>query len=113
MVATQDIEKYCQRIAREFRPERIILFGSHAYGTADENSDVDLMVVSDALGYADLFSALEPASQRLGRKVNPTLYSRAEFAKRLQQRNAFATRVLGQSKLWVLGNEEAMNDITA
>ena len=76
-------------------------------------SDVELMVVSDALGYADLFSALEPASQRLGRKVNPTLYSRAEFAKRLQQRNAFATRVLGQSKLWVLGNEEAMNDITA
>lgn len=45
MVATQDIEEYCQRIAREFRPERIILFGSHAYGTPDENSDVDLMVV--------------------------------------------------------------------
>ncbi|MFN0080744.1 MAG: nucleotidyltransferase domain-containing protein [Prosthecobacter sp.] len=45
MVAKQDIEEYCQRIAREFRPERIILFGSHAYGTPDENSDVDLMVV--------------------------------------------------------------------
>jgi predicted nucleotidyltransferase len=89
------------------------VFGSVAKQQDTATSDVDLMVVSDALGYADLFSALEPASQRLGRKVNPTLYSRAEFAKRLQQRNAFATRVLGQSKLWVLGNEEAMNDITA
>ncbi len=45
MVAKQDIEDYCQRIAREFHPEKIILFGSHAYGTPDENSDVDLMVV--------------------------------------------------------------------
>jgi len=45
MVATQNIKEYCQRIVREFHPEKIILFGSHAYGTPDENSDVDLMVV--------------------------------------------------------------------
>ena len=31
-------------IAERFRPERIILFGSHAAGTADEGSDVDLLV---------------------------------------------------------------------
>lgn len=32
-------------IARRFRPERIILFGSYAYGTPTEDSDVDLLVV--------------------------------------------------------------------
>lgn len=32
-------------IAREFNPERIILFGSHAYGQPTDDSDVDLLVV--------------------------------------------------------------------
>lgn len=34
-----------QRIVREFNPDKIILFGSHAYGTPKEYSDVDLLVL--------------------------------------------------------------------
>jgi predicted nucleotidyltransferase len=34
-----------QRIVRQFHPERVILFGSHARGEADADSDVDLLVV--------------------------------------------------------------------
>lgn len=34
-----------QRIAREFQPEKIVLFGSYAYGTPTADSDVDLLVV--------------------------------------------------------------------
>ena len=34
-----------RRIARRFRPEKIILFGSYAYGTPHEESDVDLLVI--------------------------------------------------------------------
>lgn len=45
MVAQHDIEALSQRIAREFDPERIILFGSHAYGEPTEHSDVDLLVI--------------------------------------------------------------------
>ena len=33
------------QIVERFRPEQIILFGSHANGTADGGSDVDLLVV--------------------------------------------------------------------
>jgi predicted nucleotidyltransferase len=39
------IVELSRRIAREFQPERIILFGSHAYGTASADSDVDLLVI--------------------------------------------------------------------
>lgn len=39
------IEDFARRVAEEFQPERIILFGSHAYGTPTEDSDVDLLVV--------------------------------------------------------------------
>src|SRR5579862_9699461 len=39
------IHRYARAIAEEFHPEKIILFGSHAYGTPHEESDVDLLVV--------------------------------------------------------------------
>lgn len=45
MVATSEIQGFADRIAREFRPQRIILFGSYACDRADEDSDVDLMVI--------------------------------------------------------------------
>ncbi len=45
MVTEQDIQALADRIAAEFQPRKIILFGSHAYGTPREDSDVDLLVV--------------------------------------------------------------------
>ena len=39
------IETMVDRIVGRFEPARVILFGSHARGTADEGSDVDLLVV--------------------------------------------------------------------
>ncbi|HEX7517900.1 MAG TPA: nucleotidyltransferase domain-containing protein [Chthoniobacterales bacterium] len=45
MVSRQNIKRYCNAIAAAFKPERIILFGSHANGQPDENSDVDVLVV--------------------------------------------------------------------
>ncbi len=42
---TMLIRNICDRIAEEFSPERIILFGSHAYGTPTMESDLDLLVV--------------------------------------------------------------------
>ena len=89
------------------------VFGSVSKNQDRAQSDVDLLVVSDSLGYAEVFSALEEAGVRLGRKVNPTLYTRAELAKRISQRNAFATRVLAQDKLWVIGNQEVLDGLGA
>lgn len=86
------------------------VYGSVAKKQDTAASDVDLMVISGSLTYADLFAALEDASQRLGRKVNPTLYSPQELAKRVKQGNAFVTRVLAQPKIWLVGAE---SDIAA
>lgn len=58
------------------------VFGSVAKGTDTGTSDIDLMVVSDALGYADLFEGVAMAEQVLGRKVKPTLFALAHTAKR-------------------------------
>ena len=39
------LEKAVERLKAEFQPEEIYLFGSHVWGTPDEDSDVDLMVI--------------------------------------------------------------------
>jgi len=41
----ETIDKMTRRIVRRFRPEKVILFGSHARGDAGPDSDVDLLVV--------------------------------------------------------------------
>ncbi len=45
MIEKKSILELSNRIAQEFHPDRIILFGSHAYGKPDSDSDVDLLVV--------------------------------------------------------------------
>jgi uncharacterized protein len=44
-VGAGQIRAYCRVVAREFRPRRIILFGSYAAGAATVDSDVDLVVL--------------------------------------------------------------------
>ncbi len=48
--AAEKIEEMVRRIVDRFHPERIILFGSHARGTASPESDVDLLVVMPVAG---------------------------------------------------------------
>ncbi len=47
MVTREDIQATCDDIVREFSPLQVILFGSYAYGTPTEDSDVDLLIVMD------------------------------------------------------------------
>ena len=84
------------------------VFGSVAKGTDTASSDIDLMLVSDALTYADAMAALHPLMERLGREINPTLYTRAELRKRIAEGNSFVTRVLAQPRLWLIGNDDAL-----
>ena len=39
------LDEMTQKLVREFQPEQVILFGSHAWGTPDKSSDIDLMVI--------------------------------------------------------------------
>jgi len=47
------IRRYARAIAEEFQPDKIILFGSYAYGTPNEDSDVDLLVIMPARNQHD------------------------------------------------------------
>ena len=45
MITQSVLQEAAERLAAKFQPQRIILFGSYAQGTADEHSDVDLLVI--------------------------------------------------------------------
>jgi predicted nucleotidyltransferase len=82
------------------------VYGSVAKATDQSASDIDLMIISDSLTYGEVFGALERLTRTVGRKINPTVYTAAEFSKRARTENAFVTRVLEQPKLWVIGSED-------
>ncbi len=45
MKINTQIKNLCRQIVENFNPQKIILFGSHAYGKPNADSDVDLLVV--------------------------------------------------------------------
>jgi len=49
-VTLDEIERIVRQIAARFHPQRVILFGSHAYGEPTPDSDVDLFVVMETEG---------------------------------------------------------------
>jgi len=94
------LKKLAPRIVAAF------VFGSLAKRRDTAASDIDLMIVSDGLTYADVFAAIEPQVAKMGRPINPTVYSRKEWAKRLNEESAFVTRVKHQPKIWLYGSED-------
>jgi len=48
MITQKQIEKIVKRIIKHYRPDKIILFGSYAYGNPTEHSDLDLLIVKNS-----------------------------------------------------------------
>jgi uncharacterized protein len=99
MLTMAEIQKFADQIAREFKPERIILFGSYAYGTPHDGSDIDLLVVMPLEG-----SPLDKAIEIL-RKLRPTfgidllVRSPEELKQRLEWNDFFLREVVEKGKL--------------
>lgn len=81
-----------------------LIYGSVAKHTDTANSDIDLLVVSDELTLESLYSHLSDAEKNLGRRINPTLYTEAEFQVRLANGSAFLMQVLEQPKILLKGD---------
>lgn len=104
----EPLRKALAPLARRIRAA--FVYGSVAKRSDTASSDVDLMVIADDIAYSEVYEALEDTSGRLGRRVNPTLYTQRELARRVKSDNAFAKRVLAQPKIWLIGGE---NDLGA
>jgi len=93
------IRNLCERIAREFDPEKIILFGSQAYGNPTSESDIDLLVVMPYKG-----SPLRKAGEILSRLqvwmlVDLIVRSVEDIEERLKLGDRFMQEILERGKV--------------
>jgi predicted nucleotidyltransferase len=83
------------------------LFGSLARNEAKANSDIDLIIIGE-ISMRKLFSLLGDSSERLGREINPHIYTIKEFAHRVQTKDHFLTQVLETPKSFIKGDEHEL-----
>ena len=83
-----------------------LVYGSIPRGEDRVESDIDLLVVASDLTLEDLFKRLAPAERMLGRKINPTLYTPDELARRRKNGSPFLKKVLGGETIVVIGTED-------
>lgn len=86
------------------------VYGSVSKGMDTASSDIDLMVVTNSLAYADVIAELIKAEALLGRSINPTLYDKKQLKSKLESENAFITRVMEQPKIWIKGTDDAIRE---
>jgi predicted nucleotidyltransferase len=82
------------------------VYGSIAKGEDTASSDIDLLVATESLAYADLMKILADAEQLLDRPINPSIYTIEQIKDKVHEKNAFLSRVMEQPKLWVKGSED-------
>jgi DNA-binding transcriptional ArsR family regulator len=78
------------------------IFGSLADGRESAGSDIDLMVIGD-VKFANVVNALYPAQEKLGREINPKIYSWEEWKQMVKGKDAFVKEVMAKPRLDVLG----------
>ena len=80
MIAQHVLQEVVRRLVAGFKPTRIVLFGSQARGTADDRSDVDLLVVCPVAGRKrDLMVAMDRALAGLGIARDVVVLTPEEF----------------------------------
>jgi predicted nucleotidyltransferase len=101
----------CPAVAKSAWPlakhiKAAFVFGSVAKRSDTVASDIDLLVISERVDYADIFEAVQPAEAKLGRTINPTVYTVANWRKKTRDDNAFVTNITKHPKIFLIGREE-------
>jgi predicted nucleotidyltransferase len=99
LIAPEQIQAYCDAVARDFHPQKIVLFGSYAYGQPTPDSDVDLLVIVPFRGN-DAAKAIQIRSRFDTPFPLDLLARKPEFiAKRLRERDMFIEWVMTRGRI--------------
>lgn len=82
-----------------------LVHGPVAAGSDSAASDVDVMVLSDDLAYGEVIAALAPAERSLGRGVNPSIYGRVEFLRRVSEEGGLLGRAMEGPRILLIGSD--------
>jgi predicted nucleotidyltransferase len=99
MVSEGEIQEFADKVAREFHPERIILFGSYAWGQPDAESDDDLLVLVRGVESPVRLATEITYQLRPSFPVDLIVRDPDEVAERIQHQDWFLTRILRDGKV--------------
>jgi len=102
MVSLSDIRRIAGRIGTEYGPEKIILFGSYAWGRPSAASDVDFLIVKETKKpfhkrWAEVCGIV--ADQRRGIAFSPFVVTPGELDERIRKRDPFIARIIKEGKV--------------
>ena len=92
------IRAFARQVAEKFRPEKIILFGSHAYGQPHEGSDVDILVIMPARNELDQALKIRLAVSAPF-PMDLIVRTPQKIASRLQSKDSFHTEIVTKGKV--------------
>lgn len=105
MTTLQQIQEYAQRLGEEFSPERVILFGSYAYGQPTLDSDVDLLVITPMEGDAVAKSVEIQLKLRPPFPLELLVRSPEKVRERLEMGDGFMLEILTKGKTLYEAND--------
>jgi predicted nucleotidyltransferase len=92
------IRRFARRIAERFQPDKIILFGSYAYGTPHNESDVDLLVVMRTKNAIDQSICIKTAFKRLF-SLDLIVRTPGQIERGLKDDNWFLRQIIEKGKI--------------
>jgi len=83
------------------------VFGSFAHSRERAHSDVDLVVIG-GVGLRQLMKLLSGVSEKIGREINPHVFTQAEFRRRKRTGDHFVRSVLAEPRIFIIGGEHEL-----
>lgn len=96
------IYQIAEKIIKKYRPKKIILFGSYAYGKPTENSDVDLLIIKETNKrpidrWVEVKKILRDISALL--PISPFVYTQKEIKERQAIKDFFIKEIFEKGKV--------------
>ena len=100
MIETNQIDEIVNRIARNYKPDKIILFGSYAKGNYTDNSDLDFILIKDTITPKHK-RGLEVRRLFYGLPIpmDFKIYTSSEFINELSNQYSFLSSAIKDSKI--------------
>src|SRR5579871_5264305 len=101
------IRRFARQVTQRFGPDKIILFGSHAYGTPHADSDVDILVVMPARNQLDMAFKIHATIQPPF-PLHIVVRTPRNLSKRLQEGESFLTEAVSKGQVLYEANHKSV-----
>lgn len=94
----QQLQNVTDKIVEQFQPDKVVLFGSQAWGIPTADSDVDLLIIKDTVNTRQLAQQVDGAIFPRPFPLDVMVYTAKQIQHRLQQGDLFMQKIVQHGK---------------